>query len=499
MNCVDLFIEAVQRNPQKLAIIHKNEHISYGQLRDEVLRTVTYFKSKGIKAGDRILVFVPMSIDLYRIVLALFSMGATAVFLDEWVNKKRMELCCEIAQCNGFVGGLKARLLGLFSKEIRRIPIKLKLKKLGPITQSVQEVDANTPALITFTTGSTGRPKAANRTHGFLMEQFNALIDEIEPKPTDIDMPVLPIVLFMNLGVGCTSLIADFSMSKPEKADFSLIVSTMEKEKVNRCTASPFFIEQLSRHVLKGNQKLSLQKIFTGGAPVFPKSAVLFQQAFPQSDITIVYGSTEAEPISSIMASELLQHGTFMDKGLAVGKIYAGAEVRIITITEESLYDISEKQFEEIQKMDGEIGEIIVSGQHVLGSYFNSDQAFVRSKIKNGNKLWHRTGDSGFLIGEQLYLTGRHAQLINFQGRNLSPFIIENKVQTIEGVRMGTLLQVKNKLILILELDQEREEIDVSSLDIPYDQIKYVSKIPRDPRHRSKIDYQVLEKMIEVN
>ncbi len=499
MNCVDLFIEAAQRNPQKLAIIHKNEHISYGQLRDEVLRTVTYFKSKGIKAGDRILVFVPMSIDLYRIVLALFSMGATAVFLDEWVNKKRMELCCEIAQCNGFVGGWKARLLGLFSKEIRRIPIKLKLKKLGPITQSVQEVDANTPALITFTTGSTGRPKAANRTHGFLMEQFNALIDEIEPKPTDIDMPVLPIVLFMNLGVGCTSLIADFSMSKPEKADFSLIVSTMEKEKVNRCTASPFFIEQLSRHVLKGNQKLSLQKIFTGGAPVFPKSAVLFQQAFPQSDITIVYGSTEAEPISSIKASELLQHGTFMDKGLAVGKIYAGAEVRIITITEESLYDISEKQFEEIQKMDGEIGEIIVSGQHVLGSYFNSDQAFVRSKIKNGNKLWHRTGDSGFLIGEQLYLTGRHAQLINFQGRNLSPFIIENKVQTIEGVRMGTLLQVKNKLILILELDQEREEIDVSSLDIPYDQIKYVSKIPRDPRHRSKIDYQVLEKMIEVN
>lgn len=499
MNCVDLFIEAAQRNPQKLAIIHKNEHISYGQLRDEVLRTVTYFKSKGIKAGDRILVFVPMSIDLYRIVLALFSMGATAVFLDEWVNKKRMELCCEIAQCNGFVGGWKARLLGLFSKEIRRIPIKLKLKKLGPITQSVQEVDANTPALITFTTGSTGRPKAANRTHGFLMEQFNALIDEIEPKPTDIDMPVLPIVLFMNLGVGCTSLIADFSMSKPEKADFSLIVSTMEKEKVNRCTASPFFIEQLSRHVLKGNQKLSLQKIFTGGAPVFPKSAVLFQQAFPQSDITIVYGSTEAEPISSIMASELLQHGTFMDKGLAVGKIYAGAEVRIITITEESLYDISEKQFEEIQKMDGEIGEIIVSGQHVLGSYFNSDQAFVRSKIKNGNKLWHRTGDSGFLIGEQLYLTGRHAQLINFQGRILSPFIIENKVQAIEGVRMGTLLQVKNKLILILELDQEREEIDVSSLDIPYDQIKYVSKIPRDPRHRSKIDYQVLEKMIEVN
>ncbi len=499
MNCVDLFIEAVQRNPQKLAIIHKNEHISYGQLRDEVLRTVTYFKSKGIKAGDRILVFVPMSIDLYRIVLALFSMGATAVFLDEWVNKKRMELCCEIAQCNGFVGGWKARLLGLFSKEIRRIPIKLKLKKLGPITQSVQEVDANTPALITFTTGSTGRPKAANRTHGFLMEQFNALIDEIEPKPTDIDMPVLPIVLFMNLGVGCTSLIADFSMSKPEKADFSLIVSTMEKEKVNRCTASPFFIEQLSRHVLKANQKLLLQKIFTGGAPVFPKSAVLFQQAFPQSDITIVYGSTEAEPISSIKASELLQHGTFMDKGLAVGKIYAGAEVRIITITEESLYDISEKQFEEIQKMDGEIGEIIVSGQHVLGSYFNSDQAFVRSKIKNGNKLWHRTGDSGFLIGEQLYLTGRHAQLINFQGRILSPFIIENKVQTIEGVRMGTLLQVKNKLILILELDQEREEIDVSSLDIPYDQIKYVSKIPRDPRHRSKIDYQVLEKMIEVN
>ena len=75
------------------------------------------------------MIFVPMSIDLYRIVLAIFSMGATAVFLDEWVNKNRLEICCQLADCNGFIGTSKARLSGYFLQELRKIPIKLSINR----------------------------------------------------------------------------------------------------------------------------------------------------------------------------------------------------------------------------------------------------------------------------------------------------------------------------------------------------------------------------------
>ena len=83
-NISQLFFTAAEKYPQRIAIIYKNKEITFGQLSDEVQRTAAYFTQKGIRKGDRVLVFVPMSINLYRIVLALFSMGTTAVFLDDW-------------------------------------------------------------------------------------------------------------------------------------------------------------------------------------------------------------------------------------------------------------------------------------------------------------------------------------------------------------------------------------------------------------------------------
>ena len=63
-----------------------------------------------------------MGIDLYIHVLALFHMGCTAVFLDEWVNIKRLQLCCKIANCKGFIGTPMARFIGRFIPELRAIP-----------------------------------------------------------------------------------------------------------------------------------------------------------------------------------------------------------------------------------------------------------------------------------------------------------------------------------------------------------------------------------------
>lgn len=82
-NIMDYFYIAAKKYPNRIAIIEKNKEISFSKLEKEVEITVSYFQSKGIKKGDRVLIFVPMSIDLYRIVMALFSIGAIAVFLDE--------------------------------------------------------------------------------------------------------------------------------------------------------------------------------------------------------------------------------------------------------------------------------------------------------------------------------------------------------------------------------------------------------------------------------
>lgn len=483
MNVVEQFLGASEKYPNNTAIIDSDRTISFKDLRKEVIQTASYFQSKGIQKGDRILVFVPMSIDLYRTVLAIFHCGATAVFLDEWVSKKRMEVCCKIANCKGFIAGRKIRMLSIFSSEIRQIPIKLKLSGQKTNHSEMTETNTDDPALITFTTGSTGTPKAANRTHGFLLEQFNVLVDVIQPKPEDVDMPMLPIVLFMNLGVGSTSFIPKFKMKKIDKMDFSRLSTQMSKLNVNRISSSPIFIEKLAL----ASQNNSVEKIFTGGAPIFPSQAKLFQKGFSKANISVVYGTTEVEPISYVSSKDLLSSEE-LSTGLLVGKPYDKSEVKILIISDDIPHKMEVLDFESNLLNDGQIGEIIVAGPHVLKRYFNNEEAFQQNKIIVEGKIWHRTGDSGFLKHDQLFLTGRCKQLIFRNNAIISPFIIENQLLKEDDISMGTILEIKGKLTLILESNNRNHSFE----NILYDEIIY-SKIPRDPRHQSKIDYESLK------
>ncbi len=503
-NIVSLFYEAAKKYPNKAAIIYENQAISFAELERDVQQQAAYFQQKGIEKGDRVLIFVPMSLDLYRIVLALFSIGATAVFLDEWVSFKRLELCCEVAQCKAFIGGWKVRLLAFFSSKLRKMPIKLDLDYDKNSSDFFSEVIVNQQdtALITFTTGSTGTPKAAKRTHGFLKAQFDALIEKIDPQPDDIDMPVLPIVLLINLGAGCTSVIADFKASKPEQLNPQKVVAQIERFAVNRMVASPFFVKQISKYIIDNQLKINtLQKIFTGGAHVFPNEAALYDRAFPSAKIEIVYGSTEAEPISSINAKTLISDKKdALTNGLNVGVPYHKIEIKVIKIEDKALIINDLDELNKISLPEQNIGEIIVKGNHILREYFNNDEALKRNKIFIGDDCWHRTGDSGYLENGILYLTGRCAALIEHEQKILSPFMYENFLQSIENVEIATILKQNNKIVAIIEAQKpfyESIKDEILNKNTSIDDIQFVKKIPRDPRHNSKIDYPALLKQIK--
>ncbi len=497
-NIVSLFFNAAQEYPTKIAIIDKDKETTFSEFERDIKDTANYFRYKGIEKGDRVLIFVPMSIDLYRIVLALFHIGATAVFLDEWVNVSRMKACCEVAQCKVFIGSSKARVLSFFLSGLRKIPLNLGIGySLVPFqTSEYEDVFESDTALITFTTGSTGVPKAAKRTHGFLNAQFNALFEKIEPTPDDIVMPVLPIVLLINLGVGCTSVIPDFNARKPESLKPEKIVAQLTRYGVSRIVSSPFFIKRMAGYILNTKRTIpTLNKIITGGAPVFPSEAGLYISAFPALKIEIVYGSTEAEPISSIDAHLLSKESPNTLKiGLNVGVPDTKIKLRILEIVTGPIVCEDEASLDGMTLSNGIIGEIIVSGAHVLTEYFNNESAHKLNKIVIGHTCWHRTGDSGYL-NEQgvLFLTGRCSSLIYSNGKCIAPFMYENFFQSINGVEMGTILEVDKKLIAVIELKKGAFKKDVlfkmNGADVSFDEVRFLTKIPRDPRHNSKIDY----------
>ena len=489
MNITELFFQAAATYPERLAIVESGRAIDYRTLAAEVRATAAYFLRQGIQRGDRVLVFVPMSIDLYRIVLALFYVGATAVFLDAWVSRARLRVCCAMADCRGFIGVWKARLYAWITPVLRRIPIHLRLRGRAETPVAPTDLTPDAPALITFTTGSTGAPKAAERTHGFLRAQFAALLTEINPQPTDVDLPTLPILLFVNLGVGCTSIIADYKRTRPDKLRPERIIHQLQQHRVSRLTASPYFVRRVAEALLaEGTTLPGLQKVFTGGAPVFPAEARLYLTAFAKAKTTIVYGSTEAEPISSIPADALAKTA-IRAEGLPVGVPFEDILLKIIPISTDPIVVEDQNALTQLALPEGEIGEIIVAGAHVNARYFRNPAAFRANKITAGDTVWHRTGDSGFLRNGQLYLTGRCGQLIRRNGKWLAPFLIERQLQTLPGITAGTLLEIADQLVLVVE---SRESAPVVDVDFSYDRLVVLSRLPRDPRHHSKLDYAAL-------
>lgn len=232
---------------------------------------------------------------------------------------------------------------------------------------------------------------------------------------------------------------------------------------------------------------------------MFPAEAKVYRNAFPHAHIGIVYGSTEAEPMSMIAIDELIASET--GRGLNVGRIEPGATVKIIAISDESIAVDDEEALSKLEVAPGDIGEIIVSGKHVLRDYLNNPDALKRNKIFAGTKCWHRTGDSGFRGDNgNLFLTGRCTSLIRTPNGLLSTFLFENRFQTINGVEAGTVMMLNDQLTAVIELSDpaQREVVQSAVKTMPeaFADIVFVPKIPRDPRHNSKIDYEKLKALL---
>lgn len=506
-NIIELVLQNSIKYPDKEAIIHHSRSINYKSLIEETKLTATYLNEKGLQKGVKILIFVPMSIQLYKILLATFYIGATAVFLDAWSNKKRLEQAVKIADCKAFIGIPKAHLLRLTSKEIQKIPVKIitglnKLKPINPNPISTSITDPSDIALITFTTGSTEEPKAAKRTHSFLFNQNKVLKEHLNPQQEDIELTTLPIFVLNNLANGITSVIPNFNPIKPEKIKPAKIINEINKYKITTSVGSPVFYDRLGTYCIENNIMLNnLTHIFLGGAPVFPALANKLLQAFPQTKIEIVYGSTEAEPISAIDAKTLADTTIkTINTGLLAGKPINQIDLKIIKITNAPIIVNTIKDFNALEVPQGEVGEICVTGDHVLKEYYNSPKTQKANKIYTQDTIWHRTGDAGYIAPDgNLFLMGRKNNTYVLNNKNHFVFPIEDMLQNIPSITMGTLLQVKDKLYIIIETNKHNHsqiKKRISELQIPYDEIKYINKIPRDPRHNSKIDYTKLKTII---
>lgn len=224
-------------------------------------------------------------------------------------------------------------------------------------------------------------------------------------------------------------------------------------------------------------------------------------QAFPQADIRVLYGSTEAEPISNLSAAELAQAENLAQTGIPVGDISPYIELAIIPIQKGPLPAFCDTDWENFRLPPGSSGEICVSGNHVLKSYFNSPDAMKENKIQVGQRIFHRTGDAGRIdAAGRLYLLGRAGTLFTLpDGTTCYPMICEYLLKQLPGVHAGTVMQIGTRIIVALEKDTNHSKTtpDLSPLGLAEAEIHWFERLPRDPRHQSKFDYGVLLEQLQ--
>lgn len=489
-------VSALKTFEDKTAIIDKDgsEH-SYRELHQLIVGAQEELIKRGVKKGDKILVFVPMSVQLYALLEAIFSLGAVALFLDPWMKGKKMSQVIKQVEPDLFI----------VTKKISRIawllPATWKLKKwkvdaLKPSTKSWEIVPTNDAdnALITFTSGTSGQPKGANRTFQFLHAQSQTLKHHIkgEDNETFVDFTNFPIVGLADFSVGNAVVIPQLNLMKIHKADAQQIIHQLSVNRVNRLIVSPSLLAKVIYNADAKSLK-NIKRVVTGGAPIPLQLIQHCIQYFPSIHFEAIYGSTEAEPICISPFNEILEQLDNPLKGIYTGEPVADIELKIIRA---STNTVNSEQFDQIECDENDIGEVVVSGNHVNKSYYQNQKAFEENKIVDRNgKIWHRTGDLGYLSNKKLYLVGRDHRIIKCEGQEYHPYPLEQHIQLKFGISDVGYVYHKNVITFFTgdKVDTEALKSEIKKVGYPCDAVIYYGKpLPRDARHKSKLQIESL-------
>ena len=513
MNIAELMRRQATERPDSAAIIECERTISFAQLDSWSYRLATVLREEDLTPGDVVLVFQPMSAELYVTLLAIFRLGGVAMFLDPSAGREHVEQCCRIGSPKMMIGSPKAQLLRLVSSAVRRIPVKLMVG--GPTWwrahrsspwADIHPLSEDSPALLTFTSGSTGQPKAARRTQGFLIAQHKALQENLKLTAGEVDLATLPIFALANLASGVTSVIPDADLRFPGAIDPAPVVAQILKTEPSRTAASPAFLDRIAGYCVQNGTTLpSLRRVFTGGAPVFPRTMRKLQLVAPNAEIVAVYGSTEAEPIAHIALHEMANDdldAMMRGKGLLVGLPVSCIQLKILRDQwGKPIGPFTRNEFGTKCCATDEVGEIVVSGEHVLTSYWQG-RGDEETKFVTEGRRWHRTGDAGYLDARgRLWLLGRCSARIEDERGVLYPFAVECAASQLDSIHRTAVVLQKGMRLLAVEFAPGSDENAVQALRerlawAHIDEFRVVKSIPVDIRHNAKVDYPALQKLL---
>lgn len=370
VNCVSLFLEQARARGPSPALWLPGEGVTtYAELRRIAVRAQHLADTAGVRAGDRVLLLESLGAPLYGAVIGLLGMGATVLLVEPWMPVARLEQVVASAAPRAFLSGCLGWLWGMRVGAVRRIPRWLwsrRLRGAAGAEMRVEPVEGQQPAILTFTSGTTGAPKGVVRTHAGLTAQHGILSRALGLEvASGADLVIFANFALLNLASGRPSVIVPPAW---KAADLRAVDALPDSLQPRSLTCGPAFLER----VMQQASLRRLEHLHIGGALTDTASFEAAFQRWPEAQVRHVYGSTEAEPVAVADARESVRHSR--DRGL-VQTLHLGRPVPEIASepTPEGLW---------------------VTGAHTCPCYLGNDDENRRTKKTDaGGRIWHNMGD----------------------------------------------------------------------------------------------------------
>jgi acyl-CoA synthetase (AMP-forming)/AMP-acid ligase II/NADP-dependent 3-hydroxy acid dehydrogenase YdfG/acyl carrier protein len=411
---------------QKIVYIEENGRIeqTYSELYIEAKKVAGYLKKKGIKAGDKVIFQIAQRKDYIECFWACMIIGAIPAplaILDDYgsenVNVNKLyniwnlldhPVVLTTEDTVDFFKKMKAQ--DRFSSlEV------LAMGKDESMEEGMYDWEKEDTCIILFTSGSTGIPKGVCLSHRNIIGRTLGEIQMYGLDQSDVDFNWMTLThaagLFwshirsMYLDILQAQVNSQVIVNAPNKW-----IEMLSEFKATLTWAPNFAYALVNANVdkIKKDSDLSnLRHAFASGESNISKNLRLFinnmkQFNMPGTAIVPSFGMTETSSCITYYNQYILENSSDEDHFIPVGEPIPGVELRIV--------DDEGKLCRE-----GETGHLEATGETFTKGYYNNDKANEESFSKDGYLI---TGDLGYIVDNQLTLTGREKDIIIINGLN---------------------------------------------------------------------------------
>ncbi|GAA0580228.1 AMP-binding protein [Kribbella sandramycini] len=416
INFADLLRDTARRHGDRVALVDGDRRLTWAELDEAVDRAAKGFAAAGLVPGYRVLLLLANSIEFVTSYLGVLRAGLVAVPLNTGLTKP--EVATVVEHSGARLAIADADLFELV-EGVRTVAAG-ELVGDAPLQSSI---DPETLAVLLYTSGTSGDPRAAMLTHRALISNVKNLsaLGADRMGPEDVVLGVLPMfhAFGLNAVLGWT-IATGAALVIDRRFDAAHTLDLVRAHQVTRLPLAPPALHALLAREELGPALAGVKVVLTGASALDRTLADRFEQVTGLF-VHQGYGLTEASPgVTTTLGESEPKPGS-------VGRPLPNVEVRI-----------ADEQGEDVEGDDP--GEILIRGANLFSGYWPDG---VDGPDAEG---WYRTGDVGFLDGDgELFLVDRLRELIIVSGFNVFPSEVEDVLVGFDGVLEAAVIGVPSE------------------------------------------------------